>query len=44
MKENVKKLMRLRKTLVGRKLQKIKSNSNAKLNITIVFLSKKQYK
>ena len=36
--------MRLRKTWVVKKIQKIKSNSNAKLKITIVFLSEKQQK
>ena len=36
--------MRLWKAYVERKIQKIKSNFNAKLKITIVFLSEKQYK
>ena len=34
--------MRLWKTSVVIEIQKIKSNSNAKLKITIVFLSEKQ--
>ena len=36
--------MRSWKTWAVRKIQKIKSNSNAKLKITIVFLSEKQQK
>ena len=39
LKENVNKLIRLWKTSVIRKIQKIKSKSNAKLKITIVILS-----
>ena len=43
-KENVKKLICFQKTQVVRKMQKPKGNSNAKIKITIVFLSEKQYK
>ena len=44
LKENVKKLMCLLKIKDVEKIQKIKSNSNAKLKITIAFLSEKQQK
>ena len=36
--------MHLWKSIVGRKIQKIKSKSDAKLKITIVFLCEKQQK
>ena len=43
-KKMLKKLMCLWKTSAARKIQKLKRNSNAVLNITIIFLSEKQQK